>query len=99
MILVMWGMVIVHPVDNLLRPFLISRRTELSTLYVFIALIGGLKAFGPIGLFVGPTILAAALALLQFFREEKRIAKRNARRELLRSDIKTLSTSQTGRAR
>ena len=95
-ILVVWGMAIVHPIDNLLRPFLISRRTELSTVYVFFALVGGLRAFGPVGVFVGPTILAAALALLQFLREEKRIAKRNSRWDLLVSDVKTQSTGQTG---
>ncbi len=72
LILVAWGLAIVHPVDNLLRPHLIGSRTKLSTLYVFFALLGGLKAFGGIGVFVGPIILAITLALLKFLREEKR---------------------------
>jgi predicted PurR-regulated permease PerM len=72
LILLAWGLAIVHPVDNLLRPHLIGSRTKLSTLYVFFALLGGLKAFGGLGLFIGPMILAITLALLKFLREEKR---------------------------
>src|ERR1022692_256357 len=49
-ILLAWGLAVVHPVDNLLRPHLIGSRTKLSTLYVFFALLGGLKAFGGLGL-------------------------------------------------
>jgi predicted PurR-regulated permease PerM len=71
LILLAWGIAVVHPVDNFLRPYLISGRTKLSTLYVFFALLGGLKAFGALGLFAGPVILAITLALLRFLREER----------------------------
>ena len=56
LILLAWGLAIVHPVDNLLRPHLIDSYTELSTLYVFFAPLGGLKAFGGLGAFIGPII-------------------------------------------
>ena len=72
LILLAWGTAIVHPVDNLLRPQLIGSRTRLSTLYVFFALLGGLKAFGGLGVFIGPIVLAITLALFKFLREEKR---------------------------
>jgi predicted PurR-regulated permease PerM len=81
LILVTWGLAIVHPVDNLLRPHLIGSRTKLSTLFVFFALLGGLKAFGGLGLFIGPMILAITLALLKFLREEKRAGSWRAREE------------------
>jgi predicted PurR-regulated permease PerM len=71
-ILLAWGLAVVHPVDNLLRPHLIGSRTKLSTLFVFFALLGGLNAFGGLGVFIGPVILAITLALLKFLREEKR---------------------------
>ena len=61
-------------VDNVLKPYLIGGRVKLSTLYVFVAVVGGLKAFGPLGLFVGPPILAINVALFTFLREEKRTA-------------------------
>ena len=80
-ILLAWGLAVVHPVDNLLRPHLIGGRTKLSTLYVFFALLGGLKAFGGLGLFIGPMILAITLALLKFLREEKRAGSWRAREE------------------
>ncbi len=73
LILLAWGLAIVHPVDNLLRPHLIGSRTKLSTLYVFFALLGGIQAFGGLGVFIGPVVLAITLALLKFLREERRI--------------------------
>jgi predicted PurR-regulated permease PerM len=72
LILLVWAVAVVHPVDNVLRPYLIGERAKLSTLWVFLALLGGLKAFGGIGVFVGPLILAVTVALFRFLREEKR---------------------------
>lgn len=72
LILLVWAVAVVHPVDNVWRPYLIGERVKLSTLYVFFALLGGLKAFGGLGVFVGPLILAVTVALFRFLREEKR---------------------------
>ncbi len=72
LILLAWGMVVVHPIDNVLRPYLIGKRTKLSTLVVFFAILGGLRTFGAMGVFIGPIILAAMLALVSFLREENR---------------------------
>ena len=71
LILVVWALTIVHPVDNFLRPFLIGGRVKLSTLYIFFAILGGLKAFGALGVFIGPVILATALALFRFLIDQK----------------------------
>lgn len=71
-VLLVWGVALVHPVDNILRPYLIGNRAKLSVLYVFSAVIGGLKAFGVLGLFIGPLILAVTAALLTFVREQRR---------------------------
>lgn len=71
LILLAWALVVVHPVDNVLRPYLIGGRVKLSTLYVFFALLGGLKTFGALGVFIGPIILAITLALSKFIREER----------------------------
>jgi predicted PurR-regulated permease PerM len=72
LILLIWGIFVVHPVDNVLRPYLIGEHTKLSTLYVFFAVLGGLKTFGGLGVFIGPLVLAVTVALFRFLREEKR---------------------------
>ena len=54
--------------DNFLKPILISGSSPLPTLAVFIGVLGGLAAFGLIGLFVGPVVIALVLALLEFAR-------------------------------
>lgn len=57
-------MVIVGMIDNILRPILIKKGADLPLLLVFAGVIGGLIAFGLIGIFVGPMILAVAYTLL-----------------------------------
>jgi predicted PurR-regulated permease PerM len=50
--------------DNLLRPFLIRRSSNIPLILIFLGVLGGLIAFGVIGLFIGPTVLAVGHALL-----------------------------------
>ena len=64
-----WGIVVVGSVDNFLRPILISGRVEVPTLAVFVGVMGGLSAFGFIGLFLGPIILGLVVALFRFMTE------------------------------
>jgi predicted PurR-regulated permease PerM len=64
--LTLWGTFAVGMVDNFLRPLLISGRVEVPTLAVFIGVMGGLQAFGFIGLFVGPIVLGLLVALFRF---------------------------------
>ena len=66
--LAIWGMG-VSGSDNLLRPFLISSQAPVSTLAVFVGVIGGLSAFGLIGVIIGPVLLTVMVALLQFVDE------------------------------
>ena len=53
-----WGTLLVSSIDNVLRPLLISRGASLSFALVFIGVVGGLVAFGFVGIFLGPTLLA-----------------------------------------
>lgn len=52
--------------DNFLRPLLISRHAPVSTLAVFVGVIGGVSAFGPIGIVAGPVLLTLIAAVLRF---------------------------------
>jgi predicted PurR-regulated permease PerM len=65
-----WGALVVSAVDNFLRPMLISGRAEVPTLAVFIGVMGGLSAFGFVGLFLGPIVLGLLVALFRFESEE-----------------------------
>jgi predicted PurR-regulated permease PerM len=52
-------------VDNVLRPVLIRKGADLPLIMIFAGVIGGLVAFGVVGLFVGPVVLAIASTLLK----------------------------------
>jgi predicted PurR-regulated permease PerM len=66
-ILVLVGVVGIGLVDNILRPLLLSGRTSASGLVIFLGLLGGVSAFGFIGLVIGPIILVTAGNLLAVF--------------------------------
>ncbi|HEY1370913.1 MAG TPA: AI-2E family transporter YdiK [Candidatus Binatia bacterium] len=61
--LLVWTL-IAGPMDNFLRPVLIRRGADLPLMLIFAGVIGGLIAFGLIGIFVGPVVLAVAETLL-----------------------------------
>jgi predicted PurR-regulated permease PerM len=52
-------------IDNFMRPYLIKRGAQLPLWLVFVGVVGGLIAFGVIGLFIGPVILAVTYTLMQ----------------------------------
>jgi len=64
-----WGVGVVSSADNIVRPLFISGRAQISTLPVFLGLLGGVSAFGPIGLVVGPVVVALTLVLVGFAAE------------------------------
>jgi predicted PurR-regulated permease PerM len=66
--------VVAITVDNLLRPFLIRKEADLPTLLVLAGVIGGLAAFGLVGIFVGPAVLAVSYTLLQAWMTEDKPA-------------------------
>jgi len=63
-VLIAWSLPVVI-LDNFLRPVLIKRGADLPLLLIFAGVIGGLLAFGIIGLFIGPVVLAVAHVLLK----------------------------------
>jgi len=63
--LLIWGVMVVT-IDNVLRPYLVSGRADVNTLTVFIGVLGGVSAFGAIGVFLGPLVLALVIALIRF---------------------------------
>lgn len=62
--LVAWGTFVISGVDNILKPYLISRGGNLPLVVVLFGVFGGLLAFGFMGLFLGPVLLAVAYSLI-----------------------------------
>ena len=60
-----WGLALVNSVDNFLRPWLISRGAKLPFALILMGVLGGLFAWGILGLFIGPTVLAVAYSLVR----------------------------------
>ena len=58
-----WGFFLVSTVDNVIKPFIISRGARLPFAIVFLGVLGGVLAFGVIGAFLGPTLLAVGYRL------------------------------------
>ncbi len=72
--LLAWGTFVVSWVDNLIRPLVISKATEIPFIIVMFGVLGGLAAFGMIGLFVGPVILAVLIAVWREWLEDTQAA-------------------------
>jgi predicted PurR-regulated permease PerM len=69
-----WGLTAVSWVDNIIRPLVISGATRIPFLLVMFGVLGGLAAFGLVGLFIGPVILAVLIAIWREWLEENRSA-------------------------
>jgi predicted PurR-regulated permease PerM len=68
--LAIWGVAVVGLVDNVVKPYLIKAGMQLRGGVVFFALIGGLGAFGTVGLLLGPLVVAAFVALLRMYERD-----------------------------
>jgi predicted PurR-regulated permease PerM len=64
--------VVSSTIDNVLRPFLIAGGAAVNELLIFVGVLGGAAAFGPVGMVVGPLVLALIAALMRFARESRR---------------------------
>jgi predicted PurR-regulated permease PerM len=62
--LALYGLLAISSVDNLVKPILISHSSHLPLLLVVLGVLGGALAFGFIGIFLGPTLLAVGLTLI-----------------------------------
>jgi predicted PurR-regulated permease PerM len=62
--MIIWGL-IVSSADNFVKPWLISKGSNLPFLLIFFGVVGGALAFGLLGAFLGPTLLAVVFSLAQ----------------------------------
>ncbi len=69
--LLIYGLIVVTWIDSLIRPAIVSRRTKINSGVIFIGMIGGLFAFGILGLFLGPLIVAYLLIALELYKQKR----------------------------
>jgi predicted PurR-regulated permease PerM len=67
--LIVYGVVIISSIDNIIKPLVIGERTKLPTLFLFFGILGGLQAYGFLGVFLGPVVLATIMAFVKIYRE------------------------------
>jgi predicted PurR-regulated permease PerM len=63
-----WGMVVISGIDNVLKPLLLRGTARLHPMPAFLSILGGVLAFGPAGVLVGPVILSLALSAVRIYR-------------------------------
>lgn len=73
--LALWGVAVVSSIDNFVKPLLMRGKLEVNTGVTFFALLGGVATFGPVGLLVGPLIVAFFLAVVRMCQKELAVAQ------------------------
>jgi predicted PurR-regulated permease PerM len=77
--MLVWGFFGISGVDNVVRPMLISRGSSLPFLLTLLGVLGGVIAFGFVGLFIGPTLLAVGYSLMSGWTQTRNpIVRRDA---------------------
>lgn len=71
--MLLWGFFLISGVDNVVKPLLISRGSDLPFLLILFGVMGGILAFGFVGVFIGPTLLAVGISLLKEWTARDRI--------------------------
>lgn len=69
--LLAWGAGVIGSADNIVRPLVLRGKVKLNTLLIFFSLLGGVEAFGVLGIFLGPIIISVSMALLRMTVEER----------------------------
>lgn len=69
--LLVYGLLVVSTIDNIIRPWIVSKRTKINAGIVLVGMIGGLYLFGVLGLILGPLILAYSLIILDLYRTKQ----------------------------
>jgi predicted PurR-regulated permease PerM len=69
-LLFLWGALVISSIDNVIRPLVIGGRTEIPTVLLFFGILGGLRAYGFLGVFLAPAVIAILVAVARIYREQ-----------------------------
>lgn len=65
-----YGLIMIMNIDNVIKPFIISERSQLNAAMILIGVVGGIKAFGFMGFILGPMVLGLLVTFLKVFRQD-----------------------------
>jgi predicted PurR-regulated permease PerM len=68
--LFLWGAFAVGTIDNVIRPLVIGGRTQIPTIFLFFGILGGLRVYGFLGMFLAPVVIAILVAFVRIYREQ-----------------------------
>ena len=75
--LLIYGLIVISWLDTIIRPIIVSRKTQMNSAIVIIGMIGGLFVFGILGLIIGPLVLAYVLLVIELYRKKTLTEKEN----------------------
>ena len=67
--LLLYGAIIISSIDNIVRPKIISYKSNIHPLLILLGVVGGLKLFGFIGIVIGPVVLVFLMTILKLYAE------------------------------
>jgi predicted PurR-regulated permease PerM len=68
--MLIWGMFVVGLVDNIVRPIFIGKNARIPIALVFLGIIGGIRTYGPPGIFIGPIFVSIIITILEIYKED-----------------------------
>jgi predicted PurR-regulated permease PerM len=68
--LAFWGFLIIHPIDNVLRPMFLRKKAEVHPIFLLFSILGGIALFGFWGLVIGPLIVAVTVTIFHIYELE-----------------------------
>lgn len=73
--LLFWGFFIVGMIDNILRPYLIHKKSGINSVFILLSVLGGINYFGLMGFIIGPLIFSIFISLVEIYFEIFKINK------------------------
>lgn len=68
--LLVWSAILVGTIDNVLTPYIISKDTEIPSLFILFAILGGVALIGPLGILIGPLVLSLLYSLISIYKKQ-----------------------------
>ena len=74
--LAIWGVLVVSTIDNIVRPWAMKGKAQLPAIPLLFAVLGGMQAFGFIGLVIGPLVFSLLMSIIEIYEESFQIGRR-----------------------